>query len=38
MKKLFKAIWNMFIILLVLSVFPIVLLIDVINAWIVHLF
>lgn len=36
MKNLLKAIWNMIIVLIVLAIFPIVLLIDIINAWIPH--
>jgi hypothetical protein len=33
MKKIVKAIWNVVIILVVLSIFPIVLMIDVLNAY-----
>ncbi|UGO55620.1 putative membrane protein [Escherichia phage JLBYU24] len=33
MKKIIKAIWNVVIILIVLSIFPIVLMIDVLNAY-----
>lgn len=33
MKKIVKAIWNVVIILVVLSIFPIVLMIDVLNVY-----
>ncbi|VEV89879.1 g263c [Yersinia phage fPS-2] len=33
MKKIVKAIWNVVIILIVLSIFPIVLMIDVLNVY-----
>ena len=33
MKKIIKAIWNVVIILIVLSIFPIVLMIDVLNVY-----
>ncbi|UFK27355.1 hypothetical protein LDJ77_00107 [Escherichia phage UoN_LDJ77_1] len=33
MKKIIKAIWNVVIIIIVLSIFPIVLMIDVLNAY-----
>lgn len=38
MKKLLKAIWNMFIIMVVLSIFPIVLFIDVIRVHFAYFF
>ena len=38
MKKLLKAIWNMFVLFVVLSIFPIVFMIDHVRVYFIYFF